>query len=1017
MRRLHKSGRPTASSGALLSMVLLIGATGIASAAHPRAVDPDAKPTPTLTPTAAPEGPLLKPGFPMPVWTGSGGYTLGADAVTVGDIDGDQGLEILVSGRAEGKITAVEPDGTPVRGWPNRYTGNAEYLSLVDADRARPGLEVAAMESGDRAVVMDGHGVPLPGWPRINSNFGSHAMAAADLNRDGRDELAFSTEDREYTVRDDDGDVRAGWPRWWPESIGQRMTQPVLADLDGDGSPEVIGGGDDEPTDPTIRNLIAFHGDGRTVAGWPRHVAKFDPLTRIVAGEVDGDPQIEILVPTRDAVHVLRPDGSTERLLPQAAMQHSSPALADLDEDGEQELILGASAIYAFQEDGSRLPGFPVITAGNSPGWEPGPIVGDLDNDGHQDIVVTGEAADGSGTVVAAVSRTGQLLPGFPIKVPVEYGYYPALADIDRNGRTDLIVAGTSLDSQSGWNPGLYVYEYPNGQAAPPAWSQYGGGPRHQFIPGQALYASAGPNPGNGTQTAFTLVRDAVPGGDGVYPRDLVVTGNRVHYSADDPVHGRELWVSDGTSAGTRLVTDLRAGPASSNPDFLTSVGSGVVFVADDGSHGRELFWSDGTAPGTRLVKDLQAGVGGSAPESLTRLGGRVFFSADGGGGRELWVTDGTASGTHLVADPTPVPGQATDPEGLVRAGSRLVFDGADTVTDPDFPRLSWFATDGTDAGTVRLTEPTCCRRYRTVTSGSPYGVVALHDQLAWVDGTPSGTRYSPLGIFLGQDPAFSLLSLRGSRGLLTAQSSQDDPKGFWASPTGFGALSHQTSHGYVPVDAPAHFTPLRTGWIFSAAPRRTGRELWWSDGTPARTHPVTDLVAGGHDANPVPLLTAQGMALIRVTTPGSGDELWRTDGTTAATTFIADLAAGRRGSQVTDAVVLGSRIILVADDGHSGPELWRMPLARLGPLPNTRITARPATKTTRRWTTVRFTSSIPASRFRCRFDGGSSRPCTSPWQRRVSLGRHRLTVQAITPYGLADPTPAIVKWRVTRRR
>jgi hypothetical protein len=59
------------------------------------------------------------------------------------------------------------------------------------------------------------------------------------------------------------------------------------------------------------------------------------------------------------------------------------------------------------------------------------------------------------------------------------------------------------------------------------------------------------------------------------------------------------------------------------------------------------------------------------------------------------------------------------------------------------------------------------------------------------------------------------------------------------------------------------------------------------------------------------------------------------------------------------------------------------------------------------------FGSSEVESRLECKFDRGPYRGCSSPYRRRVGLGRHAFRVRAIDPQGLADPTPATYRWRV----
>src|SRR5262245_40698422 len=55
------------------------------------------------------------------------------------------------------------------------------------------------------------------------------------------------------------------------------------------------------------------------------------------------------------------------------------------------------------------------------------------------------------------------------------------------------------------------------------------------------------------------------------------------------------------------LVRDINPGPANATPQLLVTDGGTVFFTAEDGIHGRELWISDGT--GAELVKDIVPGL------------------------------------------------------------------------------------------------------------------------------------------------------------------------------------------------------------------------------------------------------------------------------------------------------------------------------------------------------------------------------------------------------------------------
>ena len=188
-------------------------------------------------------------------------------------------------------------------------------------------------------------------------------------------------------------------------------------------------------------------------------------------------------------------------------------------------------------------------------------------------------------------------------------------------------------------------------------------------------------------------------------PRRLTDIEGTLFFSADDGIHGYELWKSDGSPAGTVMVEDIWPGQDGSlyyyaNANRLIDAGGTLLFSADDGTHGQELWRSDGTVVGTSLVKDIWPGPVWGFPYSSTDVEGTLYFQADDAPhGWELWQSDGTSAGTVLVRDIWPGP-KSSDPYLLTNVEGTLYF----RTDDGAHGRELW-KSDGTAAGTVMVTD------------------------------------------------------------------------------------------------------------------------------------------------------------------------------------------------------------------------------------------------------------------------------------------------------------------------
>ncbi|MFP2931910.1 ELWxxDGT repeat protein [Pyxidicoccus sp. 3LG] len=167
--------------------------------------------------------------------------------------------------------------------------------------------------------------------------------------------------------------------------------------------------------------------------------------------------------------------------------------------------------------------------------------------------------------------------------------------------------------------------------------------------------------------------------GDAVY---FVAGGEGILGQVGDPLHGAELWTSDGTVRGTRLVRDINPGPEGAfsiyDSPWMEAVGDLLYFAATDGAglqgHGLEPWRSNGTSRGTWLLRDVEPGPAGSNPTLLAGANGWLFFSADTTGhGREVWYSNGAPWHTRPLLDIAPG-AASSNPRNFVLSGWDVFF-------------------------------------------------------------------------------------------------------------------------------------------------------------------------------------------------------------------------------------------------------------------------------------------------------------------------------------------------------
>ncbi|MFM6191780.1 hypothetical protein [Planktothrix sp.] len=96
----------------------------------------------------------------------------------------------------------------------------------------------------------------------------------------------------------------------------------------------------------------------------------------------------------------------------------------------------------------------------------------------------------------------------------------------------------------------------------------------------------------DGTDIGTILVKE-FPNSNWVWSYNslgLEAINNTLYFPLTDPNYGTELWMSNGTETGTMMVADINPGKGSSNASIPVDVNGILYLTADDGIHGNELW-------------------------------------------------------------------------------------------------------------------------------------------------------------------------------------------------------------------------------------------------------------------------------------------------------------------------------------------------------------------------------------------------------------------------------------------
>jgi uncharacterized protein (DUF2141 family) len=217
-----------------------------------------------------------------------------------------------------------------------------------------------------------------------------------------------------------------------------------------------------DPTNTTTGRMLYFRNEGTRTAPKFRlaDTLALDSAYHVAPAfaDLDGDGDLDMLLGTwnQDVLYFRNAGTAQEpRFVQDTALtirpprvSYATPALADIDGDGDLDLFIGGAngAIIHFRNDGTRTaPNFVLVTETLDDldvGRRSAPSLVDVDGDGLLDLVV-GREASGVAVFRNAGTRTApRFVPfdGWSLALPPMST--PAFGDLDGDGKLDL-VSGT----------------------------------------------------------------------------------------------------------------------------------------------------------------------------------------------------------------------------------------------------------------------------------------------------------------------------------------------------------------------------------------------------------------------------------------------------------------------------------------------------------------------------------------------------------------------------------------------